>query len=51
MPQSLAKNPIHLVFSTNKRKPALVERVRTPLYAYTAGILRDLDSPVIAVSA
>jgi len=51
VPQSLAKNLIHLVFSTRNREPLLAEAVREPLCAYAAGILRDLDSPAIAVNA
>ena len=51
MPQSLAKNLIHLVFSTSKREPVLAEAVRGPLCAYAAGVLRDLDAPSIAINA
>jgi putative transposase len=50
MPQSLAKNLIHLVFSTSKREPVLAEAVREALCAYAAGVLRDLDSPAIAIN-
>jgi REP element-mobilizing transposase RayT len=51
MPQSLAKNLIHLVFSTKNRESVLTESVRSPLCAYAAAVLRGLDSPVLAVSA
>ena len=51
MAQSLAKNLIHLVFSTSKREPVLAEAMRAPLCAYAAGVLRDLDSPAIAICA
>src|SRR5713226_3874558 len=51
MPQSLAKNLIHLVFSTKNREPVLTESVRGPLCAYASGVLRDLDSPAIAINA
>jgi putative transposase len=51
MPQSLAKNLIHLVFSTCNREPLLPETVRAPLCAYAAGVLRDMDSPAIAINA
>jgi len=50
MPQSLAKNLIHLVFSTKNREPILTETVRGPLCAYASGVLRDLDSHVIAIN-
>jgi putative transposase len=51
MPQSLAKNLIHLVFSTKHREPILTEAVLAALCAYAAGVLRDLDSHVIAINA
>ena len=51
MAQSLAKNLIHLVFSVRNREPVLAEVVRAPLCAYAAGVLRDLDSPAIAINA
>src|SRR5580700_9376598 len=51
MPQSLAKNLIHLVFATKNREPILTEPVREPLCAYASAVLRDLDSHVIAMSA
>jgi len=51
VPQSLAKNLIHLVFSTRNREPLLAEVVREPLCAYSAGVLRDLDSSAIATNA
>jgi putative transposase len=51
MPQSLTKNLIHLIFSTKNREAILTESVRGPLCAYTSGVLRDLESPVIAMNA
>jgi len=51
MPQSLAKNLIHLVFSTKNREPILTERVRGPLCAYASAVMRDIDSSVIAINA
>jgi putative transposase len=51
VPQSLTKNLIHLVFSTRNRKPLLAAAVCEPLCAYAAGVLRDLDSPAIAINA
>jgi REP element-mobilizing transposase RayT len=51
MPQSLAKNLIHLVFSTKNRQPILTEEVCGPLCAYASAVLRDLDSHVIAINA
>ncbi|MBZ5659048.1 MAG: IS200/IS605 family transposase [Acidobacteriia bacterium] len=51
MPQSLAKNLIHLVFSTKNREPILIESVREPLCLYGSAVLRDLDSNVVAINA
>ena len=51
MSQSLAKNMVHLVFSTKGREPALSESVCAPLCAFAAGVLQELDSPVIAMNA
>jgi putative transposase len=51
MPQSLARNLIHLVFSTKNREPVLAEAVRLPLCAYASAVLRELDSNVIAMNA
>jgi REP element-mobilizing transposase RayT len=51
MPQSLARNLIHLVFSTKNRESVLTESVRGPLCEYASGVLRDLDSPAIAMNA
>ena len=51
MPQSLAKNLVHLVFSTKNREAILSESVRDPFCAYASAVLRDLDSPVIAINA
>jgi len=51
MPQSLAKNLIHIVFSTKNRESILPESVREPLCLYASAVLRDLDSHVIAINA
>ena len=51
MPQSLAKNLIHLVFSTKERWPLLEDAVRQELHNYAAGILKDLDSPAIIMNS
>ena len=49
MPQSLAKNLIHLVFSTKHRQPWLPDEVREPLFAYQAGIFRQWESPALII--
>jgi putative transposase len=51
MPQSLARNLVHLVFSTKNREPIFTEAVRDPLCSYASAAFRDLDSHVIAMNA
>ena len=50
MGQSLARLLVHSVFSTKERRPFLrSEEIRTEIYAYIAGILRNLQSPSIII--
>jgi len=49
MSQSLAKNTIHLIFSTKNRHPWLKETVQPRLQAYLAGIFKQWESPAIVV--
>ena len=49
MPQSLAKNTIHLIFSTKNRRPWLKEALRPQLYAYLAGIFQQWESPAVII--
>jgi putative transposase len=51
MPQSLAKNLIHLIFSTKNRSPLIAEHIRAGLHEYSGGILRDLQSPAILMNS
>ena len=51
MSRSLAKNLIHLTFSTQDREPFLAPMVREGLHRYMAGILNDLDSPALALNS
>ena len=51
MSQSLAKNLIHLVFSTKDRMPILHDDIRADLHDYAGGILRDLDSPALLMNS
>ena len=51
MPQSLAKNLIHLVFSTKARERLLDPSVRPRLHDYLAGILQDLESPALVINS
>jgi len=49
MPQSLAKNLIHLIYSTKNRKPWITEDSLPRLFAYQAGIFRRMDSPALVI--
>ena len=49
MPQSLTNLLVHLVFSTKNRKRLLDAQIRPEFYAYCGGILRDLESPALAI--
>jgi REP element-mobilizing transposase RayT len=49
MAQSLAKNLIHLIYSTKNRDASLTPAIRPTLFAYQAGILREWDSPAISI--
>ena len=51
MGQSLAKNLIHLIFSTKERRPFLDDTVRESLHAYIAGVLKEQESPCLAVNS
>ncbi len=49
MSQSLAKNLIHLVYSTKSRHLWLPASVRDRLFAYQAGIFKEWDSPALII--
>ena len=49
MPQSLAKNLIHLVYSTKNRREWISDEVRNDLYGYQAGIFKRWDSPALVI--
>ncbi len=51
MPQSLAKNIVHLIFSTKNRQPLLNKDVRSDLHSYIGGILRHWESPAIVMNS
>ena len=50
MSQSLAKNLIHLVYSTKHRKPWIPEIVRERLWAYQGGIFKQWESPTLIIA-
>jgi len=47
MPQSLAAVYVHLIFSTKNRQLLLLPTIEEELRQYHAGVLRNLDSPLI----
>jgi putative transposase len=49
MPQSLAFNLVHLIYSTKNREPLLTTEIRPKLFAYQAGIFKQWDSPAIVI--
>lgn len=51
MPQFLARNVLHLVFSTKNRAPLITDAVRPKLHAYMSGILKACDSPAIVINS
>ena len=51
MSQSLAKNLIHLIYSTKNREPVLTENIRDELHRYSAGILKEWESPAILINS
>jgi putative transposase len=49
MPQSLAKNLVHLVYSTKHRERTISAALREKLYAYQAGIYREWENPALVI--
>ena len=49
MPQSLARNGVHLIFSTKHREPFILPAVRDELFPYLDGMLNAIDCPAIRV--
>jgi putative transposase len=49
MPQSLARNVIHLIFSTKNREPFILTEIRDELLRYLTGTLNALKCPTIKV--
>jgi len=50
MPQSLACLLVHVVFSTKNRTPAITPTIEEELHAYMGGVLRNHDSPCLAIN-
>lgn len=51
MSQSLARLPIHLVFSTKNRQRILGEKIRDSLHAYMAAVLQNLGCPALIINS
>lgn len=51
MPQSLARLPIHLIFSTKNRQPLITDAVREPLHAYMGTVLIGLECHPILINS
>ena len=51
MPQSLAKIYVHLIFSTKNRVNLIDDQIEIELFPYMAKILKDNDSPNLAINA
>jgi putative transposase len=49
VPQSLARNLIHLIYSTKDREPCLAPEIRIELFKYKAGILKEWKSPALRI--
>jgi REP element-mobilizing transposase RayT len=51
MPQSLARVPLHLIYSTKNRRPFITDAVRDSLHRYQAGILANLGCEPIIINS
>jgi REP element-mobilizing transposase RayT len=51
MPQSLARIPIHLIFSTKHREPLLHDAFRDDLHRYLSNTLKGIDCPCIKINS
>jgi putative transposase len=45
----LVKNLVHLVYSTKRRRPSIPREYQKKLFAYQAGIFKELQSPAIII--
>lgn len=51
MPQSLANILIHVIWSTKERRPLIAGDVRAGLHGYMAGVLKNIESPALAINS
>ena len=51
MGQSLSQNYVHLIFGTKGRNPLITLECEERLHSYMAGVLKDMESPVIIINS
>lgn len=51
MSQSLARVPLHLIFSTKHRERLITDAVRSDLHAYMASVLDNAGCPAILINS
>jgi putative transposase len=51
MAQSLAKNLVHLVFSTKNRERLINDDLRSDLHAYMATVLKNMECPALIINS
>jgi putative transposase len=49
MSQSLARNYIHIIFSTKNRQPLISESIENELFDYLGGVCKELDCNPVQV--
>jgi REP element-mobilizing transposase RayT len=49
MSQSLAKNCLHITFSTKFRKPLIIDSIEAELHAYLGGVCNNLECPPVKI--
>ena len=49
MSQSLAKNLVHLVYSTKHREPLILKKHQAALFRFQAGIFKQWESPALVI--
>jgi putative transposase len=50
MSQSLSSILVHLIFSTRNREPSIIPTIESKLFPYVGKILRELNSPSLAIN-
>jgi putative transposase len=50
MPQTFGNLLVHLIFSTKQRKPLIRLEIRSYLFAYLGGIVRELGATALIIN-